>query len=329
MRGNAFSEDVIVQYLLGNLPEEEQVEIEDRAFQDKQYLQNLQDVENDLIDEYARGGLSDSERRQFEVRFLASEERRRKVKFALALASVAPEFAAEEKSAQTALAPAPVTWQSALATLLRCFSPAARFSFAAAALLIVAGGSWLIVESFRIRAELRASQQSQRDQQQALQQQLDDERTRNQDLSARLQEEQGQREHSEQALNEIERNQDLKAPSQPTIVSLALIAGIPRGDNARPKLMLRQSTRLAQLQIEIEPTDEYKRFRVELRTRTGQQVWTRDNLSARTMRRARAVILNLPASALRTGEYELTLKGVADGGTTENIGYYYFDVLKK
>ena len=43
----------------------------------------------------------------------------------------------------------------------------------------------------------------------------------------------------------------------------------------------------------------------------------------------RAIILNLPASILKAGEYELALKGVTDKGITEEIGYYYFDVLKK
>jgi len=39
--------------------------------------------------------------------------------------------------------------------------------------------------------------------------------------------------------------------------------------------------------------------------------------------------LNLPASILSAGEYELALKGVTGDGRTEDVGYYYFDVLKK
>jgi hypothetical protein len=44
---------------------------------------------------------------------------------------------------------------------------------------------------------------------------------------------------------------------------------------------------------------------------------------------ARAVILDLPASALDTGEYELALKGITDQGKVEDVGYYYFNVIKK
>ena len=68
---------------------------------------------------------------------------------------------------------------------------------------------------------------------------------------------------------------------------------------------------------------------MELRAPGGQPVWTQANLSARRVRGGRAVTLNLPASTLRAGEYELALKGVTGEGTTEDVGYYYIDVLKK
>src|ERR1044071_10348200 len=98
MKHDPINDELIVGYLLGDLPEEKLSEIEDRAFQDGQYLQCIIAAESDLIDEYVRGELSDSARRQFESRFLASAERRRKVEFARALASVMPEFAVIEKS---------------------------------------------------------------------------------------------------------------------------------------------------------------------------------------------------------------------------------------
>lgn len=95
MRDDPSSETLLVRYLLGDLAEEEQVEIEERAFRDQQYLETIQAVESDLIDEYVRGGLSDRERRQFEARFFVSAERRLKVGFAKALAIAAPEFEAK------------------------------------------------------------------------------------------------------------------------------------------------------------------------------------------------------------------------------------------
>src|SRR6476620_7406940 len=91
------NEKLISQYLLGELPEEQQVEIEDRAFSDKDYLATITTVENDLIDEYVRGELSAADQQRFESRFLASAERRKRVQFAKALRTVVSESTVPEK----------------------------------------------------------------------------------------------------------------------------------------------------------------------------------------------------------------------------------------
>jgi hypothetical protein len=313
------------------LPEEAQVEIEDRAFQDQQYLQSMVAVENDLIDEYARGELSDSERRRFEQRFLASEERRRKVEFARALASVTSELPSLKKESLAPRARAPLSWTGALAAFLRGLNPAARFALAAAALLILIGGPWLFIENQRLRSELAREQQSREQQQQALQQQMAEERARGEETAARLEREQQQSERSQELTRQLERalekSTTRRAPS--AMVSLALWPGISRSGGARPILVLPQATGRARLQIGIEPEDEYSRFSVELRAQGGQQVRAEDNLRARALQGGRAVVLNLPANILRSGQYELTLKGVTREGAVEEIGYYYFDVLKK
>lgn len=331
MKRHSINEELIVGYLLGDLPEEKQSEIEDRAFQDEQYLQEILAAESDLIDEYVRGELSGRARQQFESRFLASAERRRKVEFARALAHVAPEFAAKEKRA---IAPAAVRGPGTLAAFLRGLNPAARFSLAAAALIVVIGGSWLAAESLRLRSELselRAEQQSREREQQVLQQQIAEEQARRENLSAQLEREREAGERSQQLIGELERELEKSAtqPSQPAVVSLALWPGISRSGGARPKLVLPQAARRVRIQIGVEPEDEYQSFSAELRAPGGQPVWAQGGLSARRVRAGRAVTLNLPASILIAGEYELALKGVTGQGKTEEIGYHYFDVLKK
>jgi hypothetical protein len=334
MKDDTFSEALLVRYLLGDLPEEEQLEIEERAFRDQQALRNIQAVESELIDEYVRGGLSGRERQQFEGRFFVSAERRRKVEFARAFAHVAPEFAVIEKDSRMASAPAPVSWPRIIEAFLHKLSPAAQYALAAAALLVVIGGSWLIAEGLRLRAqlaELRAEQQSYERQQQALQQQIADERARREDISTQLQREREQRERSQQLAGELQRRlEESAAQSSPSaVVSLALWPGISRGGGTRAKLVIPQAAQRVRVRIGVEPEDKYQSFRVEFRAPGGQPVWTQENLSVRRIRGGRAVILNLPASLLRAGEYELALKGVTGEGTTEDVGYYYIDVLKR
>src|SRR5206468_403152 len=99
MRSGSVDEVVLVKYLLGDLSETEQVQVEDRAFADTEYLDAIEAVEADLIDTYVRGGLSQFERRAFERRFLTSPNRWSKVEFARALARVAAESPLPERQA--------------------------------------------------------------------------------------------------------------------------------------------------------------------------------------------------------------------------------------
>src|SRR5215467_4507664 len=92
MRTERADEVLLQNYLLGNLSEEAQVQVEDRAFADPDYLAAVEAAEADLIDAYVRGELSEPDRRQFERLFLLSSERRKKVEFAKALAQVAAEY---------------------------------------------------------------------------------------------------------------------------------------------------------------------------------------------------------------------------------------------
>src|SRR5213594_1873976 len=138
MQSERFDEGLLVKYLLGDLSETEQVQVEDRAFADADYLGPLEAAEADLIDTYVRGGLSQSERRAFEPRFLTAPSRWSKVEFARALARVTAESAELER-------PAPL--RQTLIGLIGGWSPAMRFAAAFAALICIAVPSWLIFQN--------------------------------------------------------------------------------------------------------------------------------------------------------------------------------------
>jgi hypothetical protein len=336
MEKDSYNEELIERYLLGDLADDEQVRLEDRAFSDHRYMQDVLAVEGDLIDDYVRGALSEHKRRQFESRFLASHERRQKVEFARALAKVASESALGETVSQPIIAPARVSWWNSFLALLRDANPAMKFSLAAASLLLVVGIPWLLMQTVRLRGELRqlqAERQTQQTRQETLERQAADAGVRTEELTARLEQEQKLRERSEELARQLEQEKDRlslsqKESSQPTIASLILLPGISRSESNRPKLALPQAARLARLQIGLEREDDYPSFRVELRTAQGQQVWAQDRLRPRQSRAGRILNLTIPGSALGAGSYELALKGVIDQQKTEDVRYYYFDVLK-
>jgi cell division protein FtsB len=324
MDTNLRSEELIARYLLGDLSEEQQIEIEDRAFEDNEYLASITAVENDLIDEYVRQELSEAERRKFESRFLASEARRKRVEFAQALSRV------PAKTAVAQTVPARPSWRESVAAFIYGLTPAGKFALAAATLLVLLGGAWLITETLRLRKQLDQLQ-AQRKDRESLEQQVEKERRRNEELAAQLNQEKQQREQTDESLRQLSESgsQPGETP-RPVIASLTLLPGISRGGGgAKPKLVLPVNANLVRLQIGIEPEEEYRSFRVKLSTVGGRRVWNRDNLTVRGARAGRAIRLTLPANALTSGEYELRLIGVTDAGRTEDVGFYYFQVSKK
>src|SRR2546430_6037703 len=136
---------VIARYLLGDLSEAEQAQLEEHAFSDSDYLQQVRAVEKDLIDEYARGELSGPAREAFEQRFFASEQRRRQIEFAKAFRQVAGESPARASS--DVAAAVTTSWWSSLSPFRRGPNLAFRFSLAAAALIIIIGGVWFLREA--------------------------------------------------------------------------------------------------------------------------------------------------------------------------------------
>jgi hypothetical protein len=74
--------EILVRYVLGDLPEEMEERLEQEYFLDQQKWNALRAAEDDLIHDYARGALSEERRAQFEVSFLSSPRNRERVELA-------------------------------------------------------------------------------------------------------------------------------------------------------------------------------------------------------------------------------------------------------
>src|SRR5262245_22253804 len=157
-------EDLIKRYLLGELSAAEQTALEDEYFGDESKYDQICKAEDELLNRYARGSLSENDRERFEQSYLTNPGRRRHVMFAKALAQVVDENLAEMRAApQTTESGrmgrpgAGPSWWSQLAGLPRGLHFAPRLALIIAALLIVFGGAWLVVETSRLRAQLAAA----------------------------------------------------------------------------------------------------------------------------------------------------------------------------
>jgi hypothetical protein len=85
MKEESFNEKPLIDYLLGNLPEEQMLQIEIMFLRDDQSYERLLALENELFYGYAQNKLAPGEREQFEKRFLSSERNRKKAMTASAL----------------------------------------------------------------------------------------------------------------------------------------------------------------------------------------------------------------------------------------------------
>jgi hypothetical protein len=92
------SHEEIKNYLLGQVSEQEESEVEMRLLADPEFYDELSIVEDELIDQYLGNTLSDTERQSFQSHFVSSPERHQKVRFARALKKYVAVNAEEEAS---------------------------------------------------------------------------------------------------------------------------------------------------------------------------------------------------------------------------------------
>jgi tetratricopeptide (TPR) repeat protein len=121
------------QYLLGELSEADEGQVEVRLLEDESYFEELEVVENELIDEYVQNTVSADERAKLDSRLLRSKQQQQKLAFATALNAESEERA------------------GAKAKVVPLVRPAKRFDSylkIAAAVIVAAGlllSLWLLV----------------------------------------------------------------------------------------------------------------------------------------------------------------------------------------
>jgi hypothetical protein len=85
---DADSDDRLVRYLLGDLPDDEAERLDERSITDDALALRLRVMENDLIDRYARGEPFDAALERFDSMFRTSAHLRERVRFAQALSAL-------------------------------------------------------------------------------------------------------------------------------------------------------------------------------------------------------------------------------------------------
>jgi len=291
------TETLLRRYLLGQSIADERSSIERRLMVEQQYLDELTQAEEELIDEYTRGKLDKAEQEQFESLFLNVPERREKVAFAKAF----NRYLARHPLAIKHGAPEPLAsgaWRRVAVALM-----------AAAVILLAVVSIFLYRKSIQIKDQLASSEAqrlSSEEREKLLSRQLQELQKRNQDMAQEL--------------------ADLKAglPSgHPTLVTLTLSPGWSRGADASPTVHLSTATKRLRLELLTEAV-RYKTYTAEIQTVEGQHIWSGDRFQIGRSGGQQLASIILPSSLFPQGDYLVKLSGTDGNGTTGRVATYYF-----
>jgi hypothetical protein len=117
VNGEGPDHETIVRYLLGTLAEDEQARLEEEYFRDDRAFEHVLAVEDELLHDYAQGGLDADERRRLEERLLRTPEGQARLSRARALLAELPSAGAEARAGARARR-IPMPWLAAAAVLL-------------------------------------------------------------------------------------------------------------------------------------------------------------------------------------------------------------------
>jgi hypothetical protein len=283
--------------------------LEDRQRLESEYLaddtvwETLITVENDLIDSYVRGGLSEPQRREVEQHYLDSPEKHERLELARLLM---------DRKVRQSVIVAPIEkreqhgWLERLLDLLRERQRAMSFAVAAVAVLVLVVAAltpFLLVQNHSLRAEL-GQLQSQQD---ALQH------------------------HVEQLEHQMRASRTGENMGEPATISALLVPGLPREpgqQNTSGALQIPATASRVLLMLELQ-RDQYREYQVVIETPEGNPVSHAGGLTSQSGKNGgRIVSVSFPSQALKQGDYVITLSGQKIRGHLEVVDSYSLSVVR-
>jgi len=326
----------LIRFILGELPEVERAEFEERALYDEAFFTELSAVEADLVDAWVRGELSAERAWRLGEILGASPGGQARLHFATSLAAWlhSREREIPGKIHPFRLARArrrPAWWGHRALTAVAL----------AASLLLAVLGAWLLVDRRELARQLTAERET------AATLEAEIEATREQIAAARQNTLEGgeqtaselaalvaEAESLREALTRARQAGPPEPPSTPegrartAVPFLLTFAATVRGLEEPHHLLLGPEVQTVELTVDLGDDHGYSSYRAALRTARGDELWSRGDLAETTTAWGRVVKLEIPASSLTGGDYELILLGRGEEGS-EEVGYYPFRVARQ
>jgi hypothetical protein len=306
-----YDDQLITQYLLGRLSEEEVERLDALSFDNDEFAYRLQSVEDDLVDAYVNGELAGEDLESFNSHYLLTSRRLDKVKFAMAFQLIMNRSVPESVREPATIRPERVDrassrrpWQ-ALFTVLQ---PPIRWGSGIAAMLILLLGAWLVVDNFRLRSRLGQANTERPPLSQSepeLLAQLERERSANWEVGKELERTRDQLKRLEQQQSESQK----RALPRDLAIAHFNLSPQTRSIDRATTISIPPGTDYVSFQLELEPGEVHS-YRAELKTQSGNQVvWRTGKLNARSSGKSRVIDISLPANLLMPRWYILELSG--------------------
>lgn len=315
---------------------EDTARLEELLVEDERYLERLFLVENELIEDHLRGALSAEEDLRFNSHFLVTPERREKLRYIRALATVRPADRREQAQRPSPQVATSSLWQSLLAFM----RPPRRLAAAAAfILLLVAAAVWLTPKSGRpadpLLVENPPGQASQ-----------------NRNLPP------GDKADPSNTVGvnnttapsptptatplPTRPRRDMRPPlpartphtapprtpppsSVPTV--FALVSGVLRGGGDVAEKRIEPGSKIVKLNLRLDLERDYEVYQIVVQDSAGREVARRVRLRAGSENSLPTIVISLPAVLFRPDDYVVILSG-GEGRQYSEVDRYSFRVLR-
>lgn len=292
---------LLIRYLLDELSEGEQERVEERYASDDTFYSRLLATEDELIDSYVLGDISNDDRARFEQVYLSNPHRRKKVESNRALLEMVDNVLSR-----------PPLHRRLIASLRRTISNphvSLAYSFAGLLLIVALSGVlfWLLWERAHLHNELQEAKSQWSKKAELYEQQI-----------ATLK----QPSASPQPSPTAPEKQELAADGQKKEVTTSrhwsspIVAfALPRGGRTRggeggalKRLVIARGAVLVRLTVDVVPND-YHDYKVSLQRPGGQNVWEGIVEANASSISTNKIVVNVPATFFRHRDYILKVTG--------------------
>src|SRR5688572_23410515 len=132
----------IREYVLGTHDPEYEQQFEEHLLTDKRLLEQLSIIEDELVNDYLSGKLSESEKENFENRFLKTSAGKRELRFFGALKNHVDKLSSSEQRT-----PVPRSWKRFRPAFRRNENPWLRVSFATVLLILIFAALFVVLRN--------------------------------------------------------------------------------------------------------------------------------------------------------------------------------------